>query len=474
MKPLATMSTEESMFNLSKHQTTFRQEVIAGLTTFSTMAYIIFVNPAILSETGMDFQSVMIATCLAAATGSLLTGLLSNYPFAQAPGMGLNAFFVYTVVFQSGYSWQGGLAIVFVSGVVFILLTIGGLRAAIANALPSCILHAIPAGIGLFITLIGLNNAQIIDINQGPIIDIILSDKLTDQAALIDRIQQAPPQILQFGDLNSPPVLLAVLGFVLMALLMIKGVGGAILISIVAVAVASLLLGISELPEQWFSFSLDLSPTFLQLDFSELFGNSSASIFSRIMDILVIVVAFTMVDLFDTLGTLYGTAEKGGFLDKEGRLPRMNRALMADAVATTFGSLLGTSTITTYIESGTGIAAGGRTGLTAIVVAVLFLLCVFLSPLAALIPAAATSPALIMVGVLMLGSVRKVNFDMLDEAVPAFLVIVLMPFTYSIANGIGGGLVVYTIIKAVKGDFKSLNPIIVVISLLFIFKFIFT
>jgi AGZA family xanthine/uracil permease-like MFS transporter len=422
----------------------------------------------------MDFQSVMIATCLAAATGSLLSGLLSNYPFAQAPGMGLNAFFVYTVVFQSGYSWQGALAIVFVSGLVFILLTATGLRATIAHALPACILHAIPAGIGLFITLIGLNNAQIIDINQGPIIDIILSDELSSREALVERVQQAPPQILQFGDLNSPAVLLAVGGFILMALLMIRGVGGAILISIVTVALASLLLGVSQVPDQLFSFSLDLSPTFLQLDFSELFGDSSASVFSRIMDILVIIVAFTMVDLFDTLGTLYGTAEKGGFLDKAGKLPRMNRALMADAVATTLGSLLGTSTTTTYIESGTGIAAGGRTGLTAVVVAMLFLLCVFLSPLAALIPAAATSPALIMVGVLMLGSVKKIDFDRLDEAVPAFLVIVLMPFTYSIANGIGGGLVVYTIIKAVKGEFKSLNPVIVIISLLFIFKFIFT
>jgi AGZA family xanthine/uracil permease-like MFS transporter len=462
------------LFRLQEQQTNLRREVVAGLTTFSTMAYIIFVNPAILAETGMDFQSVMIATCLAAATGSLLTGLLSNYPFAQAPGMGLNAFFTYTVVFQSGYSWQGGLAIVFISGMVFILLTATGLRAAIAHALPACILHAIPAGIGLFIALIGLNNAQIIDINQGPIIDIIMSDDLTNKGALVDRVAQAPPQILQFGDLQSMPVILAVLGFVLMSLLMIRGMKGAILISIGVITLASLFTGVTQLPENPLSLSLDLSPTFLQMDFSELFGNADASVFSRVMDILIIIVAFTMVDLFDTLGTLYGTAEKGGFLDKSGRLPRMNRALMADAVATTFGSLLGTSTTTTYIESGTGIAAGGRTGLTAIVVAVLFLLCIFLSPLAGMIPAAATSPALIMVGVLMLGSVKKIDFGNLEDAVPAFLVIVLMPFTYSIANGIGSGLVLYTLIKTFKGDFRSLNPVIVIISLLFIFKFLFT
>lgn len=462
------------LFRLQEQQTNVRKEIVAGLTTFSTMAYIIFVNPAVLAETGMDFQSVMIATCLAAATGTLLTGLLSNYPFAQAPGMGLNAFFTYTVVFQSGYSWQGALAIVFISGIVFILLTATGLRAAIAHALPECILHAIPAGIGLFITLIGLNNAQIIDVNQGPIIDIIMSDELSSKGVLADRVVEAPPQILEFGNLQSMPVMLAILGFVLMSLLMIRGLKGAILISIAAISVASLWTGVTQIPENPISLSLDLSPTFLQMDFGELFGSSDASIFSRVMDILIIIVAFTMVDLFDTLGTLYGTAEKGGFLDKQGKLPRMNRALMADAIATTFGALLGTSTTTTYIESGTGIAAGGKTGLTAIVVAILFLLCIFISPLAGLIPAAATSPALIMVGVLMVGSVKKINFGNLEDAVPAFLVIVLMPFTYSIANGIGSGLVMYTLIKTFKGNFRSLNPVIVIISLLFILKFLLT
>lgn len=461
-----------SFFQLQENQTDFRRELIAGLTTFSTMAYIVFVNPAILSKTGMDFESALIATCLAAATGSLLSGLLSNYPFAQAPGMGLNAFFVYTVVFQAGYTWQGGLAIVFISGVVFILLTVSGLRAAIANAFPSCILHAIPAGIGLFITLIGLNNAGIIDINQGPIIDILLSEKFDDPSVLIDKINTAPPQILQFGDFGQPNTLLAIAGFLMMSILMIRQMKGAILISIIVISIVSLIVGVTHVPDEIAYSSLDISPTFLQLNFSQLFPDDNTSLFRGMLDLCTIIIAFTMVDLFDTLGTLYGTADKGGFLDKDGKLPRMNRALLADAIATTFGSLMGTSTTTTYIESGAGIAAGGRTGLTAVVVGVLFLLCIFLAPLAGLIPSAATSPALIMVGVLMLGAVKKIDFNDLEQAIPAFLVIVLMPFTYSIANGIGAGIIVYTLIKIVKLDFKQLNPILVVISILFIIKYL--
>ncbi len=459
-------------FQIQENDTSVRKEVIAGLTTFSTMAYIVFVNPAILSKTGIDFESAMIATCLAAATGSLLSGLLSNYPFAQAPGMGLNAFFVYTVVFQAGYSWQGGLAIVFISGIVFILLTVSGLRAAIANAFPPCILHAIPAGIGLFITLIGLNNAGIIDINQGPIIDILLSEPTYEPGQLIDKVNTAPPQVLQFGDFSQPTTYLAILGFLIMSVLMIRQIKAAILLTIATISIISLVLGVTQLPSEVTYSSLDLSPTFLQLDFGQLFPSDNTSLFRGILDLCTIIVAFTMVDLFDTLGTLYGTADKGGFINKDGKLPRMNRALLADAIATTFGALMGTSTTTTYIESGAGIAAGGRTGLTVVVVGILFLLCIFLAPLAGLIPTAATAPALVMVGVLMLGAVKKINFSDLEEAIPAFLVIVLMPFTYSIANGIGTGIIVYTLIKVVKLDLRSLNPILVIIAVLFIIKYI--
>lgn len=459
-------------FRLEENGTTVRQELLAALTTFSTMAYIIFVNPAILSQTGMDFQSVLIATCLAAAIGSALIGILSNYPFAQAPGMGLNAFFVYTVVFQSGYSWQGALAIVLISGLTFILLTASGWRAAIVNAFPKVILLAIPPGIGLFIALIGLNNAGIIDVNQGPIIDILLGDSTGDTNLLIDKVNQAPPQILQFGDFSQPEVLLAILGFVLMAGLTIRRIKGAILWGILSITALGLLLGVSQLPEKAISFDFNLSPTFLQLDFGELFGRGDRSTILLLLDLFTIIVAFTMVDLFDTLGTLYGTADKGGFLDEDGKLPRLNRALMADAMATTFGALFGTSTTTTYIESSTGIAAGGRTGLTAVFVAILFLLCIFLSPLAGMIPAYATSPALIMVGVFMLSAITKINFQELDQAIPAFLVIVLMPLSYSIANGIGVGIIFYTLIQVVKGDFQKLNPVIILISILFLFKFV--
>ena len=461
------------LFKLAENETTVKKELIAALTTFSTMAYIIFVNPAILSKAGIDFESAMIATCIAAATGSILSGVLSNYPFAQAPGMGLNAFFVYTVVFQSGYSWQGALAIVFISGVVFIVLTATGLRAAIAHAFPSSILHAIPAGIGLFITLIGLNNAGIIDINQGPIIEIISNSNLNSADELIGAINQAPPQILEFGDFTKTGTLLAIIGFLIMAILMVRNIKTAILLSIVGISILSLVIGHTAVPEQLAFSRFDLSATFLKLNFSELFTSSKNTSLAVIMiDLVMIIIAFTMVDLFDTLGTLYGTAEKGGFLTKDGKLPRMNKALMADAIATTFGSLLGTSTTTTYIESGTGIAAGGKTGLTSVIVGVLFLACIFLAPLAGLIPTAATAPALIMVGVLMIGSIQKINFNLLSEAIPAFLVIVLMPFTYSIANGIGAGIIAYTLIRLVTGKTKELNAILIVISILFILKFI--
>ena len=463
-----------SFFQLQEKGSSVRQEFIAGLTTFSTIAYIIFVNPSVLSQTGMDFQSVMIATCLAAALGTLLTGLLSNYPFAQAPGMGLNAFFTYTVVMQAGYSWQSALAIVFVSGLVFILLTLSGWREAIIDAFPSSILHAIPAGIGLFITLIGLNNAEIIDINQGPIIDLILSEEITNKGNLIEKIQQAPPQIVQFGNLGSPQVLLSLLGLFIMIALSVRNIKAAILIGILATSMVGIGLGITPLPEQIFSLDVDLSPTFLQMDFAGLSKEGTEMSLQMILDVFTLLIAFTMVDLFDTLGTLYGTASKGGFLDKNGKLPRIKGAMLADAIATTAGAVLGTSTTTTYIESSTGIAAGGKTGLTAIVVASLFLLSIFFFPLAGMIPGYATSPALIMVGVFMMSSIRKIDFEDLEKAIPAFFVITLMPFTYSIASGIGVGLILYTFIKCIKGDFRSLSPIVVIISLLFVIKFLFT
>lgn len=462
----------DRFFQLKANGTSFKQEALAGLTTFSTLAYIIFVNPTVLSKTGMDFESVLIATCLAAAIGSLLSGVLSNYPFAQAPGMGLNAFFVYAVVLQAGYSWQGALAIVFISGIIFIALTLTGVRSGIINSFPNSVLQAIPVGIGLFISLIGLNNSGIITFNQGPIIDIIMSAEIFDQQAMINEVNNAPPQIIQLGDLGSPEVLLAIAGLMIMSILVAKGINGAILISILVITILSMVVGTTRIPEQFTTTDLSIAPTLFQLDFGAVFKTEGYTFFSMILEFVTILLAFTMVDFFDTLGTLHGTAAKGGFLDKDGKLPRIKQALLADAIATTSGAILGTSTTTTYIESGSGIAAGGRTGLTAVIVAGLFLLCIFLAPVAGVIPASATGPALIMVGVFMMSSVKKINLEDMREAIPAFLTIILIPLSYSIASGIGAGIVFYTVIHLFSGKARELSPVVIIIAILFIIKFV--
>ena len=460
----------DRQFQLSNKQTSVSKEVLAGLTTFSTLAYIIFVNPAVLSKTGMDYNSVLVATCLAGAIGSLLIGLLSNYPFAQAPGMGLNAFFTYTVVMQLGYTWQQGLAIVFLSGLLFLVLTITGVRARIVRAFPKAILMAIPAGIGLFIALIGFNSSGIVEVNQGPIIDAVLGVAESSPNEVITAIHDAPPQVLQFGDFSSIPILMAILGFFIMVGLLIRKWKGAILITIVLISVIGIVIGENNLPTQWLAWPT-LDATWLQLDFNLIGGVEEVSKGARIIDVLTIILAFAMVDLFDSIGTLIGTADKGGFLDKEGRLPKMNKALLADATATVSGALFGTSTTTTYIESATGIAAGGRTGLVSVTVAILFLLCIFITPIAAMIPGYATAPALIVVGIMMMGSLKKIEWEQLDVAVPAFLVIAIIPFAYGIADGIGAGIIAYAFIQLVKNGGKGVSPFIWGIAILFILKF---
>jgi len=460
-------------FKLAENQTSIKQELLAALTTFFTMAYIIFVNPAILSKTGMDFNAVLLATCISAGVGTLVMGLLANYPFAQAPGMGLNAYFTFTVVLGMGYTWQQALAAVFISGVLFIILTFTGLRKAIVDAIPLSIRLAIPAGIGAFIALIGFNNAGIIRFNQGPIIDIILGAEQLDKDAMIGQVLTAPPQVLEFGDFSDPAVMLAIFGFALLSVLMILRINAALFLGIVITVLVGIPLGVTQMPESYTLSNFDLSPTFLQLDFAGLLysANGEFSAFELLLNIATVVISFTLVDLFDTIGTLLGTAAKGGFLDKNGKLPRMNRALTADAIATTTGALLGTSSVTTYIESGSGIVAGGKTGLTAVFVAVFFFLSILLAPFAGIVPAAATAPALIMVGVLMFGSLKKINFEDLEEAIPAFLIIMVMPFSYSIANGIAAGLIFYTLIKLAKGKAKEVHPIVYIITLLFIIRF---
>lgn len=463
-------------FRLAENQTSLKQETIAGLTTFFTMAYIIFVNPAILSKTGMDFNSVLLATCISAGVGTLVMGLLANYPFAQAPGMGLNAYFTFTVVLGMGYTWQQALAAVFISGILFIILTITGLRKAIVEAIPLSIRLAIPAGIGFFIALIGFNNAGIIKFNQGPIIDIILGTQQFDKGAMIGQVLNAPPQVLEFGDFSAPSVLLAIIGFTLLSILMILRINAALFIGIVLTVIIGIPMGVTQIPDAFTLSSFNLNPTFFQLDFAGLLHTNSGefSFVELFLNITIVVISFTLVDLFDTIGTLIGTATKGGFLDKNGKLPRMNRALTADAIATTTGALLGTSSVTTYIESGAGIVAGGKTGLTAVIVALLFFLSILLAPFAGIVPAAATAPALIMVGVLMMASLKQIDFEKLEEAIPAFMIISVMPFSYSIANGIAAGLIFYTLIKLVKREAKDIHPIIYIITLLFIIRFVIT
>ncbi|MBX2840921.1 MAG: NCS2 family permease [Flammeovirgaceae bacterium] len=460
-------------FKLKANKTNVKTEFLAGVTTFFTMAYIIFVNPAILAKAGMDYNSVMLATCISAGIGTLIMGLMANYPFAQAPGMGLNAFFTFSVVLTMGYTWQEGLAAVFISGIIFIVLTFSGFRKTIVEAIPNTIRNAIPAGIGLFIAFIGLNNAGIVKVNQGPILDIIYGAETLEKSQLANQVIQAPSQVLEFGNLSQPEILLAIIGFFILVILMVLKIRAALLLGILITVLVGLPLGVTQIPETFTLESFSISPTFLQLDIPGLFknGNGDHSIFDLVIAIVTIIISFTLVDLFDTMGTLMGTAAKGGFLDKDGKLPRIEKALMADAFATTIGALLGTSSVTTYIESGSGIVAGGKTGLTAVVVAILFFLSIFLAPIAGIIPAAATSPALILVGVLMMGTLKNINFENLEEAVPAFMIIAIMPFSYSIANGIGAGLIFYTLIKVVKGEFKVVHPVVYGITLLFIIRF---
>ena len=458
----------ERFFNISQSGSTVSRELLAGLTTFLTMSYIIFVNPSILSQTGMSYSSVFVATCIAAAIGTLIMGLVARLPFAQAPGMGLNAFFTFTVVFGLGYTWQEGLAVVFLSGVLFLLLTITGVRGYIIKAIPTFIKFSIAPGIGLFIALIGLNNAQIIDINQGPIISLISDMDTLDKGVLIGAIQEAGPQILQLGALSNSSVLLALLGFLILTVLMVRKVPAAMIWSVVITTILGIPMGVTQIPDSYSLADITLADTAFQLDITSLFSSERS-----IVSVIVVIISFTMVDLLDTLGTLIGTANKGDLLDDDGNLPEMDRALFADASATTVGALLGTSSVTTFLESGVGVIAGGRTGLTAVTTGVLFLLAIFLAPIAGVVPVAATAPILVMVGILMMEGLKKIDLQNIQIAIPAAAMIIMMPFTYSIANGIAIGLILYVLISVVMGEWKNVNPVLIILVLLFSLRYIF-
>ncbi|WP_193073723.1 NCS2 family permease [Pseudomonas sp. FME51] len=423
----------DKLFQLKAHGTTVRTEIIAGVTTFLTMAYIIFVNPVMMADAGIDPGAAFVATCLAAAIGSLIMGLWANYPIALAPGMGLNAFFSYTVVGSMGYSWQVALGAVFISGLIFFLLSIFKIREWVINSIPLPLRSAIAAGIGLFLALIALKSAGIVVDN--------------------------PATLVGAGDMTQPGPILASLGFAVIVALAYRRVTGAVMIGILLVTLISLMLGLTT-ASGFVSAPPSLTPTLLQLDIK---GAMEVGLIS-------VIFAFLFVDLFDTSGTLIGVAQKAGLVDKDGKLPRLGRALMADSTATMAGSLMGTSTTTSYVESAAGTAAGGRTGLTACVVAVLFLLSLFLSPLAGAVPAFATAPALFFVAVLMTSGLVQVDWEDLTEAAPVVVTALVMPLTFSIANGIALGFISWTAIKLLSGRWRELNPSLYALSALFIVK----
>ena len=440
----AKASALDRYFKLTENKTDVKTEVIAGITTFITMAYILFVNPDMLSVTGMDYNSVFLATCISAAIGTFLMGFYAKIPFAQAPGMGLNAFFTYAVVLKMGYTWEQALGIVFISGLLFIFLTVTGFRTAIINAIPSYLKNAIGGGIGLFITLIGLKNAGLV---------------VADEATLV-----------ALGNIQNPGVLLSVIGLIITAILMLRNVKGAILLGIIITMLIGIPMGVTNTSIAM-DFSFDITPTLFKMDLLGLFKSSGLGLVGAIASVATVVISFALVDMFDTLGTLIGTATKANMLDEEGNLPNMDKALMSDAIATVAGALLGTSTVTTFVESTAGIAEGGKTGLTAVTTGILFVLSIFLAPFALMVPAQATAPALIIVGVLMIGAVTKINFDDFTEAMPAFFTITLMPFTYSIANGIAVGLIMHVVAKIATGKAKEVHPMAYFLVFIFILKF---
>jgi AGZA family xanthine/uracil permease-like MFS transporter len=421
------MELIESLFKLKDHKTSFRKEVLAGLATFLTMAYIMVVNPAILSETGMDFDSVFVATILASFVACMLMGILANWPVALAPGMGLNAFFTYAVVFGMGFSWQQALAAVFCSGILFLLISLSPLRAYLINAIPKSLKFGIGAGIGLFLAIIGLKNAGIVVDN--------------------------PATLVGLGDLKSAPVLLALLTFTLMIALDKLKIPGAIVISILATTIVGFILGVAQF--QGIASSIpSMSPTFLKLDFSSI----GSSLF------LIVVFTILFVDFFDTAGTLTSVANLSGKIDKDGKVENIQKAVFSDSIATIVGSIFGTSSTTSYIESGAGIKEGGKTGLVAVSVGIFFLLCLFLAPLAKSIPSYATGAALVFIATFFCKNLVNIDWDDISEYSPALLAAFIMPLTYSISNGIALAFIVYVVAKAISGKMSDLNPAVLIIA----------
>jgi AGZA family xanthine/uracil permease-like MFS transporter len=429
----------ETFFRLEENNTNFKTEVLAGITTFMTMAYILVVNPGILSQAGMDFGAVFTATALSAIVTTLLLGLYAKLPFAAAPGMGLNAFFAFTVVKIMGYSWQFALTAVLLEGIIFIFLTVFNIREAIIDCIPLNIKKAISVGIGLFIAFLGFDNAKIV-------------------------VHPAGGTIVALGNLKDPFTLLAIIGIVITAVLVARKVRGALLIGILATTIIGIPMGITKLPGSiagLVSMPPSLAPTFAHFEWTHVFS----------FDMVVVLFTLLFMDMFDTIGTLVGVATKANMVDERGNVPRAKQALMADAIGTTLGAVFGTSAVTAYVESASGVAEGGRTGLTAVSTAVMFIIALFLSPLFLMIPSPATAPALILVGLFMLEPIKEIDLVDFTEAIPAFITLIMMPLTYSIADGIAFGMISYVIIKLSTGKAKEIHIATYIISALFILKF---
>ena len=441
----------QKLFGFDPKTTTIRKELIAGITTFLTMSYILAVNPTLFSEISMPNGAVFTSTAIAAIIGCLAMAFIGKLPFGLAPGMGLNAFFVYTVCLGMGYTWQFALTAVLIEGIIFIILTLTHVREAIVNAIPQCLRHSIGAGIGIFIAFVGLQSAGVVASDAYAVMDPNAPEPLIESSTIVT-----------LGNITSGSGLLAIIGIFITGFLFIKKVPGAILIGIFTTMLIGIPMGVTEF-KGILSKPESIEPIFCQFELDKIFT----------LDMLIVVFTFLFIDMFDTVGTLVGVCTRAGIADKNGKIKRLNQAFFADAIATTAGACLGASTTTTYVESAAGVAQGGRSGLTALVVGLCFAAALFFSPLFLSIPAAATAPALIIVGLLMLEPIRNIEFNDYSESLPAFICILMMPLTYSISNGILLGMISYVAINLLCGKFKKLTPTMIILAILFILKYIF-
>ncbi len=451
----------DEFFQLTARKTDVQTEVMAGITTFMTMAYILFVNPSILGAAGMDKNAVLLATAIGSALVTIAMGAFVNYPIALAPGMGLNAFYAFTVVIGMGVSWQVAMGAVFISGIIFLILTVTKVRQLLVEGMPHSLKHAITVGIGLFITIIGLKLSGLMSIRLSlipPTLEKIVAGHGNGTPLYFETI-------IEMGKLVDKHVLLAVFGLLFMAVLMVRNVRGSMLIGILTTTLLGIAMGIVNVPA---GFNPVAMPDFSRNAFFALDIMGAIN-----MGLMTIIFTFTFVELFDTMGTLVGTASRAGLMDKDGQIPDIGKAMTVDAAGVSLGAMLGTSTITAFVESAAGVGAGGRTGLTAIVCGLLFLVALFFTPVVGLIPDAATAPALIIVGALMMEGVRNIDFSDFTEALPAFLTIVMMPFTYSIANGISFGLVLYPLLKVLTGRSKEVHWVVYILAALVIIRLVF-